>query len=160
MRAKPVALNYVALFSVILASRLIEAKPTPSSQTANARFKTSSGTSVDQVASARSVATACAKILANAVDNLWEGLESDPAKIQKEVQKTSPNNWVDLGSLLEFSWSAGIPVLFLPDLPIIGRKMEGMVTYARSRPVVVLTKKVSQCDWMLYFWLTNSATSL
>src|SRR5215475_7795904 len=28
--------------------------------------------------------------------------------------------------------------------------MEGMVTIARGRPVIVLTKKTSQCDWMLF----------
>lgn len=115
-----------------------------------ARFKTKSNTSIDQVASARAAATACSRVVADAVRSAWKGLSADPAKIREIVRADSNHGWVDLEALLEFTWSSGIPVLFLPDLPIAGRKMEGMVTIAKGRPVIVLTKKTSQCDWMLF----------
>lgn len=115
-----------------------------------ARFKTRSNTSPDQVASARAAATACARVVAGATNSEWMGLSSDPDKLRDRIRGESKHGWVDLEALLEFTWASGIPVLFLPDLPSTGHKMEGMVTIAKGRPVIVLTKKTSQCDWMLF----------
>lgn len=115
-----------------------------------ARFKTRSNTSPDQVASARAAATACSRVVAGAVRNTWSGLSSDPAVMREIIRSKSQHSWVDLAALLDFTWSSGIPVLFLPELPTSGHKMEGMVTIAKGRPVIVLTKNTSQCDWMLF----------
>ncbi|UQD95221.1 ImmA/IrrE family metallo-endopeptidase [Bradyrhizobium japonicum] len=115
-----------------------------------ARFKTRSNTSPDQVASARAAATACARVVAGAINTEWVGLSSKPDELRELIRGRSKHGWVDLEALLEFTWASGIPVLFLPDLPSTGHKMEGMVTFAKGRPVVVLTKKASECDWMLF----------
>jgi Zn-dependent peptidase ImmA (M78 family) len=115
-----------------------------------ARFKTTSNTSIDQIASARAAATACARVVACAIRNDWLGIEADPSKLRETIRSGSKHGWVDLKGLLDYTWAAGIPVLFLPEIPSVGRKMEGMVTYAKGRPVIVLTKKVTQSDWMLF----------
>ncbi|MBY5483245.1 MULTISPECIES: ImmA/IrrE family metallo-endopeptidase [Rhizobium] len=115
-----------------------------------ARFKTTAGTSQDQVVAARTIATACAKLVAKATNTSWGGLSSHADQLRRLATARSKRNWVDFESVLEACWSSGVPVIYLPDLPIKGRKMEGMVTYVGGHPVVVLTKKITNPDWMLF----------
>lgn len=115
-----------------------------------ARFKTTAGTSPDQVVGARTIATACAKLVAKATKTPWSGLSSNADRLRHLATTQSKRNWVDFESVLDACWSSGIPVIYLPDLPIKGRKMEGMVTYVGGHPVVILTKKITIPDWMLF----------
>lgn len=113
-------------------------------------FKTTSGTSPEQVRGARSIATACARLVARAAVPTWSGFPSDSAELRGRLAATNSNGWIDLPTLLRGCWSFGVPVLYMPSLPAIGRKMEGMVTFVAGRPVVILTKKVPHPDWLLF----------
>lgn len=115
------------------------------------RFKTTKGTTHDQVTTARSLVTACARLIAKIALPPWQGMPSDAASFRKRVLEKSSRGWADLPALLEACWSYGIAVLYLPDLPIKGRKMEGMATFVSGRPVIIITKKFQHHpDWMLF----------
>lgn len=115
-----------------------------------ARFKNTQGTSTDQVEATRAAATAVARLSARAITTPWTGIEQDAATARHQLLKTAPRGWIDFEELLDYAWRSGIPVLYLPELPTGGRKMEGMVTFVGGRPVVVLTKKDDHPDWMLF----------
>ena len=113
-------------------------------------FKTNAATTVDQVMAARSVATACGRLVAKATSNVFEPLPEDAETLRSNILRTSNKPWIDLPMLLEACWQHGVPVVYLPTLPVVGRKMEGMVTNVGGRPVIVLTKKVPHPDWLLF----------
>ena len=48
--------------------------------------------------------------------------------------------WVDFKSLVSYCWGHGVPVLYLPELPV-SKKMDAVVVDVNGRPVISLTKK-------------------
>jgi hypothetical protein len=113
-------------------------------------FKTNVATSVEQVKAARSVATACARLVVKATKLPYIRLPEDPDVFRSTILRGSNKAWLDLPVLLSACWSHGVPVLYMPFLPVEGRKMEGMVTNVGGRPVIILTKKVPHPDWLLF----------
>lgn len=113
-------------------------------------FKTNAATSVDQVTAARSMATACARLVAKATKTPYTRLPDEAEAFREKILKCGDKAWIDLSMLLSACWTHGIPVLYMPSLPVQGRKMEGMVTFVSGRPVIILTKKVPHPDWLLF----------
>ena len=116
-----------------------------------ARFKTVKGTAPDEVSTARGFVTAVARFVAHATAENWSGLSVDPAHLRAAALKLRNENvWVDFPTLLEISWNAGIPVVYLPQPPVTGKKMDGMVTCVAGRPVIILCKKQELAEWMVF----------
>lgn len=114
-------------------------------------FKTNKATSPDQVVAARSLATACARLVSKGTNTSYSGFSETAKDFRQSIlRSTNETCWVTLPLLLNACWSRGIPVLYLPTLPIKGRKMDGMVTYVGGRPAIILTKKVPHPDWLLF----------
>lgn len=113
-------------------------------------FKTNAATSVDQVMAARAVASACGRLVAKATLTPYSRLPADADLFRSSVLGAVNKPWIDLSTLIHACWKHGIPVIYLPALPVVGRKMEGMVTNVGGRPVIVLTKKVPHPDWLLF----------
>lgn len=113
-------------------------------------FKTNAATSVDQVTAARSMATACARMVAKATLKPYTRLPDEADAFRNKVLRQGDKPWIDLPMLLAACWVHGVPVLYMPSLPVQGRKMEGMVTFVSGRPVIILTKKVPHPDWLLF----------
>jgi IrrE N-terminal-like domain len=119
-------------------------------QLPTARFKTNVATAVEQVTAARSMATACARLVAKATKKPYTRLPDLADALRTKVLRSSNKWWIDLPMLLDACWAHGIPVLYMPTLPVNGRKMDGMVTFVSGRPVIILTKKVPHPDWLLF----------
>lgn len=51
---------------------------------------------------------------------------------------------------MEASWRLGVPVLHLPEIPVRGKKPDGMVTFVAGRPVVVLLNARKLAEWMVF----------
>jgi len=66
-------------------------------------------------------------------------LFSAPSIIRAQVLE-SGKPWVDLESLVRYCWDHGVPVIFLPDLPV-SKKMDAVVQNVNGRPVIAITKK-------------------
>ena len=112
-------------------------------------FKTRSGTDVSEVASARAFATAVARMVASVTTVPWKGsLPAAAALRQTILGRGRP--WVGLTDLLSVCWAHGVPVVYLPNLPVGTPKMEGMVTFCAGHPVIVATKKASHPAWLLF----------
>lgn len=116
----------------------------------HACFKTRRGTPISEVASARALVTAVAKAVSGMTVPAWNGHLLSAADLRKHIIDANDRPWVSLADLLSVCWSNGIPVIYLPDLPISKPKMEGMVTFVGGRPAILLTKKASHPAWMLF----------
>jgi IrrE N-terminal-like domain len=58
--------------------------------------------------------------------------------------------WIDFKSLVDYCWSHGVPVLYLPELPV-SKKMDAVVVETENRPVISLTKKCKHESDLLFF---------
>jgi hypothetical protein len=115
----------------------------------DARFKTRKNTKLEEVNAARSLATSCARLVSSAMSRPYSKLSDDPDLLRNRVLG-NVHAWVSLPLLLEVCWSNGIPVVYLPELPVLGKKMDGMVTFVGQRPAIILTKKVPHPAWLLF----------
>jgi len=117
----------------------------------DARFKTVSGTAAEEVSTARGFATAVARFVAAATTTPWRGLPRKASVVREQALRLrNGDRWVDFPALLETSWRAGVPVVYLPQPPVTGKKMDGMVTFLGGRPVVILCKEQKLAEWMVY----------
>lgn len=116
----------------------------------DACFKTRIGTDVSKIASARAVATAVAKVVASVTTMPWTGSLPSAAQLRATAVADGDTPWVGLGDLLDACWSNGVPVVYMPSLPVTKSKMDGMVTFCGGRPVILVTKKASAPAWMLF----------
>jgi Zn-dependent peptidase ImmA (M78 family) len=119
-------------------------------QLPTACFKTNAATFIEQIVAARSMATACARLVAKATMRPYTRLPEMADAFRAELLSRSSKSWIDLPMLLDACWARGIPVLYMPLLPVKGKKMDGMVTFVSGRPVVILTKKAPHPDSLLF----------
>ena len=115
-----------------------------------ARFKTRAGTDINEIATARAMATAVAGVVANVTSRPWHGSLPSAREIRSLVIGTQGRPWVALEDLLAICWERGVPVIYVPTLPITESKMDGMVTFTGGRPVILVTKKVDRPAWMIF----------
>jgi len=100
---------------------------------------------------ARSYATAVARAIAPGVTAPWIPLMRDPSDLRSLALALSDGrDRVDFEALVEASWQLGVPVLHLPEIPVGGKKPDGMVTFVAGRPVVILLKAVKLAEWMVF----------
>ena len=70
----------------------------------------------------------------------------------EDVRKTilRDRKFIDLAALVECSWSKGIPVFHLPDLPKLSKKFVGMAMFCEGRPAIVLASGHDSPAWVAY----------
>ena len=100
-------------------------------------FKKSTTVSASELASAQSVSIAAADVALSAMPEGEVLLPSEATHIRDAIL-AGGKQWVDLESLLDFIWNAGIPVLHIEEFP--ERKMYGLAVKRHGRPVIVLSK--------------------
>lgn len=114
-------------------------------------FKVRRGTNPADVLAARGYATAVARAVARATRIQWTGMLSNAAGLRAlALEAAGDRGWVDFAALVEASWRLGIPVIYLPELPVAGRKPDGLATFVGGRPVAVLLKSQSLAEWMVF----------
>lgn len=86
----------------------------------------------------------------------YQGLPS--ARDIRESILSQGKPWVDFLSLLEFSWSAGIPVLYMTDIPA-RKKMDAVAIKVSERPVIALTKNINMQVEFCLAWLMSLGIS-
>ncbi|MGP2545072.1 ImmA/IrrE family metallo-endopeptidase [Yersinia sp. 2541 StPb PI] len=111
------------------------------------RYKHAANKSVEQLQAATAVVHGIAKIAATVVKDEYSEIPSAQAIRQSILN--SGKDWVDFESLLEFSWSHGVPVLYMPELPA-SKKMDAVVIKVSNRPVISLTKKHKHASALLF----------
>lgn len=114
-------------------------------------FKVRRDTNPADVVAARGYATAVARAVALATRAPWTGMPSDASGLRVlALEAADGRGWVDFAALVEASWRLGVPVIDLPDLPVSGRKPDGLATFVGGRPVAVLLKSQPLAEWMVF----------
>jgi hypothetical protein len=107
------------------------------------RFKSTAGVDPDRLDSARAAAVGIARAVAAAAIPDWAGALPAAGALRREILDQG-RPWVGFEDLIEACWRRGVPVLYLPDLPVTGRKMHGLVTEVAGRPVIVIALHVER----------------
>ncbi|MGO2143623.1 MAG: ImmA/IrrE family metallo-endopeptidase [Serratia bockelmannii] len=111
------------------------------------RYKHAVNKSVEELQAATAVVDGMAKIAAAVVKNDYQELPA-ASEIRRRILSDG-NPWVDFQALLAFSWSMGIPVLYMPEIPA-RKKMDAVAIKVSDRPVIALTKKHKHASALLF----------
>lgn len=111
------------------------------------RYKHAANKSVEELQAATAVVHGIAKIAAAVVKDDYNAVPSAFDIRQLLLQNGNP--WIDFKTLLEYCWSIGIPVLYMPELPA-SKKMDAVVIKVQQRPVIALTKKQKHASSLLF----------
>lgn len=111
------------------------------------RYKHAANKSVAELQAATAVVDGMAKIAATVVKNEYNELPA--ASDIRQLILSSGKSWVDYQALLEYSWSMGIPVLYMPEIPA-RKKMDAVAIKVSERPVIALTKKQKHASALLF----------
>lgn len=99
---------------------------------------------------ATSIAVSVAESIASATLVEFKSFVGSADALRTEVLASFPGNWLGLRNLLMACWSHGVPVVYLAELGKGVAKMDGMVVYTNSRPVIILSKVSSLWAWQLF----------
>lgn len=114
-----------------------------------ARFKMRAGVDASQLDVAQVLAARLAAIAASCFDRPLMLKELSAGVIRSQIlQGGSP--WVGLEQLLDVCWQIGVPVVHLCHLPPGSKKMDGMVCWAKDRPVIVVACQRKSTAWQLF----------
>jgi len=114
-----------------------------------AKFKERGGVKVAQLDVAAALAARVAEIAALSIDAPLQ-LDALSALTIRQRILDDGARWVGFENLLDFCWRVGVPVVHVAHFPTGCRKMNGMATLAKDRPVIVLTHKRKQPAWQLF----------
>ena len=106
------------------------------------RFKSTAGIEPGALDAARAAAVAVARLVAAATVPQWTGTLPNAAAMRRAILDEG-RPWVGFEDLVAACWQHGVPVVYLPELPVGGRKMDGLVTEVDGRPVIVIAKKLA-----------------
>jgi hypothetical protein len=115
-----------------------------------ADYKLSGGTQPESVALARLLAEQVTKFVMLGAPPRPTGTPHEANSIRTSILETGAP-WVSFANLLDFCWSAGIPVLHVSELPTgTTKKMDGMAVPIGERAAIVLTSGRRHPAWMLF----------
>ncbi len=131
-----------------LASLQDEAAPVRLREFGSCRYKKRADVSEDELVLCRMLATRAAQLAAEAMESPSLPISADPAEIRQTILDGA--RWVGLPELLNFCWSAGIPVLHLDHFPKSCRRPDGFAARVNGRPVVILCNRKKAPAWQLF----------
>lgn len=113
------------------------------------KFKKRESATEDDLALARAMATRAAQLAASTVSAPYEKLPATAAEIRQRILDSGAR-WVGLDELVDFCWSAGIPVLHLDHFPTSAHRPDGFAARVGGRPVIVICRREKHSAWLLF----------
>ncbi|OYD88521.1 hypothetical protein CDG77_23295 [Nostoc sp. 'Peltigera membranacea cyanobiont' 213] len=114
------------------------------------KYKRSIPSKLKNLNAASSIAVSVAESVASACQVEFRAFVDNPKILRQEILHSFSGKWLGLRNLLMACWSHGIPVVYLAELGINVAKMDGMVVYTDSRPVIILSKASQLWAWQLF----------
>lgn len=74
----------------------------------------------------------------------------DPEQWRDRLLQVSDRPWVCLRHILDSSWSLGIPVVHLRNLPTGAKKPDALTTMVGDRPVIVILNQRKSPSWIAF----------
>jgi len=113
------------------------------------KFKRSSRVAASDIRCATSVALAVARTIGAVAVPHYHAPPSDPNKIRAAILSDGVK-WVSFRAVLRYAWESGIPVVHIKELPDGIPKMDALLSSIDGRPVIVLSRAVSQSAWLAF----------
>jgi len=111
------------------------------------RYKHAANKNPDDLKAASAVIHSLATTVANITFTEYRPLPE--AEIIRDEILRSGERWVDLINLTQYCWKHGIPILYIPELPV-KKKMDAVVTNVNGRPIIAITKKYKHSSELLF----------
>lgn len=113
------------------------------------QFKLGKGTEEQSVELARVLGERVARFALLGVDRAERAPENSARGIHAVILESGAP-WVSFGTLLDYCWSIGVPVLHLAKLPGSTKKMDGLAVNIDGRPAIVLASNRPNPSWLLF----------
>lgn len=114
------------------------------------RFKRRATTQESELRLSATLSIALAKLALYCTAQPYAGLPADPRLLGSRIRDFTGRPAISFEDLVEFCWSAGVPVLFLKDVPKSAKRVTGMAVRVDSRPAVVLGYQSTQSARQLF----------
>lgn len=115
-----------------------------------ARFKRRADTQEFELRVSATLGMALAKLALYCTSESYAQLPSDPKALGMRIRAFSGKAAISFQDLVEFCWTAGVPVLFLKDVPKTAKRVTGMAVRIDTRPVIVLGFQSKQSARQLF----------
>ncbi|WP_191968526.1 ImmA/IrrE family metallo-endopeptidase [Cellvibrio sp. KY-GH-1] len=108
------------------------------------RFKHRQDTDSSELTISANFGRALGSIAIHCINHQYIPLPENASQLREKIIATSGKPYVDFPGLVNFCWKSGIPVLQLDFVPLKAKRMAGMVTRIKDRPVIILGYKNDQ----------------
>jgi hypothetical protein len=112
------------------------------------KFKKSRATEVSELALTQAIASRAAQLAGAVSKRARASVDLTAAGIRANILQGKP--WVGLGSLVDYCWSLGIPVIHVSAFPPGSKKADGIAAVVHDRPVVVLCRQDNSAARQLF----------
>ncbi|MBY6096165.1 hypothetical protein [Ferrimonas balearica] len=111
------------------------------------QYKRSKRAANDDLAVATSMVHGIAQTAIRAIEKDYTPLPN-AAELRAQIL-SGTDKWVSFEALVEICWMHGIPVLYIPVLPV-SKKMDAVVVDIDGRPAIALTSKKAHASWLVF----------
>lgn len=132
------ALISIAKFASLDIKSVLNAHEPLQFKESNCRYKHANNKEKSDLAAATALVQSLANTVAYITINTYSYFQDAQSIRNNFLNKSKP--YVDFKSLVSYCWKQGVPVLYLPELPV-SKKMDAVVVDVNGRPVINLTKK-------------------
>lgn len=112
------------------------------------KFKRQAGVGVEELKWARCISARAAELACSAVREPFAGVPKAASVIRERILSTAA--CVNLASLLDYCWEAGVPVLHVSQFPSGSKKMHGLAASINGRPAIVLSRNDRHPAWLVF----------
>lgn len=142
------AIFYMAKYlSLDLEGVLDESKPLHF-RDVNCRYRKADNRTTAQLQPASAIIHSLARMTAQMVTQPYQPFDA-PAQIRATFLQAG-HHYVDFIPLVRYCWEHGVPVLFVPKLPLKFTKMQAVVVRVEGRYVICLTKNHQHASYLLF----------
>ena len=113
------------------------------------KYKKRDNVSEDELAISRVIGTRAAQLAAESASAVPASVPGDATEIRQQILDGNAP-WVGLEQLLDYCWSAGVPVLHVDHFPKNARRPDGFAAKVGGRPVIVLCRHEMHSAWLLF----------
>ncbi|MEG5057406.1 MULTISPECIES: ImmA/IrrE family metallo-endopeptidase [unclassified Microcoleus] len=143
------AAGYIAKRLGLNISSLLQTDAPITFKSANSpKFKKRQGTDEKSLLVAQNLAIRVAEMVDYAFVSNSIDISEKTRKIRQEIIEN--HGCVNLTSLIKFCWQHGIAVVHFADFPKKVCKMDGMVSRAKKRPVIIISSSQRFSAWLLF----------
>ncbi len=126
--------------------------PLPLASPAGVQFKRNRNVGIEKILASLQVVRRAADLVIYSLPNMPPlAITNRPSAADVRKNILSQGQSVNLNSLVEFCWSAGVAVIHVSKLPALSGKFDGVAMCRRGRPIIALTSGRDGAPWLAFY---------